>query len=90
MGEDIKRWFINCIIINLFLNCWFIIPKDWSKEAIKAIKQCDKQRAKYHEHYADSKWGDPHAYDLVVNSSMGIDHAVSAILGFLDSINKNQ
>lgn len=60
------------------------------KEAIKAIKQCDKQRAKYHEHYADTKWGDPHSYDLVVNSSMGVDHAVSAILGFLDSINKDQ
>ena len=60
------------------------------KQAIKAIKQCDKQRAKYHEHYADTKWGDPHSYDLVVNSPMGIDHAVSAILGFLDSINNDQ
>lgn len=60
------------------------------KEAIKAIKQCDKQRAKYHEHYADTKWGDAHSYDIVVNSSMGIDHAVSAILGFLESRNNEK
>ena len=58
------------------------------KEAKKAIKNCDKQRAKYHEHYADTKWGDPHSYDLVVNSSMGTDAAVEAILGLLEHFNK--
>ncbi len=57
------------------------------KEAKKAIKTCDKQRAKYHEHYADTKWGDPHSYDLVVNSSMGTDAAVEAILGLLEHFN---
>jgi len=58
------------------------------KEALKIIKHSDKQRAKYHEHYSDTKWGDPHSYDIVVNTDMGIDKAVEAVYGMVMAISE--
>ena len=58
------------------------------KEALKIIKHSDKQRAKYHEHYSNTKWGDPHSYDIVVNTGMGIDKAVEAVYGMVMAISE--
>ena len=59
------------------------------KQALKIIKNCDKQRAKYHEHYAKTKWGEPHYYDIVINSAIGIDKAVDALYGLAISLYSN-
>ncbi len=58
------------------------------KEALKIIKHSDKQRAKYHEHYSNTKWGDPHSYDIVVNTGMGIDKAVEAVYAMVMAISE--
>ena len=39
------------------------------KEIIKMIKRIDKNRRKSHELLSDTKLGDPHEYDLVVNTT---------------------
>ena len=59
------------------------------KEALKAIKTCDKQRAKYHSHYADTTWGDPRSYDFTINSATGLDETAKAIAGFALAVSKN-
>ena len=59
------------------------------KEALKTIKTCDKQRAKYHSHYADTTWGDPRSYDFTINSATGLDETAKAIAGFALAVSKN-
>ncbi|HPY99842.1 MAG TPA: cytidylate kinase-like family protein [Clostridiales bacterium] len=39
------------------------------KEAARDIKAVDKQRRKYHDFYAKTKWGQASSYDLTLNSS---------------------
>lgn len=50
------------------------------KEAAKEIKVIDKKRAKFHNFYCDSKWGDAASYDLAIDvSKFGIDETVELI-----------
>ena len=39
------------------------------KRLAKDIKNIDKQRAKYYEHYTNKKWGDIANYDLCINTT---------------------
>ncbi len=44
------------------------------EEAAKVISSIDSERSRYHNNYADGRWGDSRNYDLVINSSvLGID-----------------
>ncbi len=46
----------------------------------KRIKERDKKRAAYYEHYTEMTWGDPEHYDICLNSSkFGIDKCVEII-----------
>lgn len=50
------------------------------KSASKEIRNVDKKRAKFHDFYSDSKWGDASSYDLCINvSKLGADNAVDII-----------
>lgn len=53
------------------------ITKD---EAATKIKRADKKRANYHNYYSDTRWGSRSAYDICINSKIGIDVAVDMIL----------
>ena len=35
----------------------------------------DKERKAYYEYYTDKNWGDSGSYDLMINSSIGLDLA---------------
>ena len=51
------------------------------EEAVCLVKKMDKQRKKYYDGYTGQTWGDPHYYDLKLDSAqLGIDGAVNAIL----------
>lgn len=46
----------------------------------KRIKDKDKKRAAYYEHFTEMTWGDPAHYDLCLNSGkLGIDKCVEII-----------
>ena len=49
-------------------------------EAAALIKKVDKKRAAYHNYYADTRWGSSRAYDLCLNSKIGIDIIVDMIV----------
>ncbi len=49
-------------------------------ETIQLIKKNDRKRKKYYEFITERDWGNPVDYDLCVNSDMGIDAAVEAIV----------
>lgn len=43
-------------------------PLPWD-EAMDFIKKQDRQRRIYHDQHCKGDWGDPHSYDLVINSA---------------------
>lgn len=46
----------------------------------KRIREKDKKRAAYYEHFTEMTWGDPEHYDICLNSSnLGIDKCVEII-----------
>ena len=52
---------------------------DSRKDAIKHIKRSDEARSVYYEKISGLKWGDRHNYDLIVNSSMGLEKSAELI-----------
>ena len=52
---------------------------DSRKDAIKHIKRSDEARSVYYERISGLKWGDRHNYDLIVNSSMGLEKSAELI-----------
>ncbi len=50
------------------------------KDALKQVKQINKQRANYYKHYTDQDWGKLENYDICINSDyLGIDAAVELL-----------
>lgn len=57
---------------------------DKTQNVTAMLKRKDKQRADYYNHFTFNKWGDMANYELVVNSKIGIENAVAAIIAALD------
>ena len=58
---------------------------DTREEAEENIQRSDRARAAYYHHISGKRWGDADNYDLVVNSSQGVQPAVEEILQYLAS-----
>ncbi|MBQ7343179.1 MAG: cytidylate kinase family protein [Clostridia bacterium] len=54
---------------------------DTREEAIKYIRRSDDARASYYKSISGKTWGSRHNYDLVVNSSVGLEKAAEIICG---------
>jgi cytidylate kinase len=55
---------------------------DSREEGRKSIARSDAARAAYYKNISGRTWGDPHEYDLCVDSSLGIEAAAELICGF--------
>ena len=76
--EDLVRVFIYApeeYRINRIMESY----GDSRKDAIKHIKRSDEARAIYYEKISGLTWGDKHNYDLIVNSSIGIEESADLI-----------
>lgn len=58
---------------------------DTREEAEENIRRSDKARAAYYHHISGKRWGEKSNYDLVVDSSHGIQQAAEEILQYLDT-----
>ena len=56
---------------------------DTPQEAKENIRRSDKARAAYYHHISGKRWGDPKNYDLVLDSSCGVEESGKKILEFL-------
>lgn len=56
---------------------------DTKAEAVKNVHRSDEARAAYYHSISDMRWGEAHNYDLLINSSLGIEQCAEAICGFL-------
>lgn len=55
-------------------------------KAEKMVKQHDKKRKAYHNHYCEGKWGDSRNYELCINSSkLGLDETTRIVIEYLNS-----
>ena len=55
------------------------------KQAVRFLKQMDKQHKKYYEFYTGEKWGRPENYDLCINSAnYGLKDTIELIRRMLD------
>ncbi len=52
-------------------------------EAVIAMNRVDRERRKYHDSVCDTKWGDARAYDLIINSRIGINESVDIIVEYI-------
>ena len=57
------------------------------KDAAALVKKTDKQRKTYYNYYTKQTWGDPHNYDLCINSSvLGIDKTAVLLTGMIQKM----
>lgn len=56
------------------------------EDAARRVRGNDSQRARYHRHWYDRDWHDPHNYHLVVNTEwLGMERAIDLIVGAVRS-----
>ena len=52
------------------------------EKAESEVKRINRARVAHYEYYTSSRWGDPHNYNLMINTaSIGIDYATDMIAG---------
>lgn len=56
---------------------------DTYEEGRKNVERSDAARAAYYKNISGKKWGDPHQYDLCIDSSMGTEKCVDIIIEYV-------
>lgn len=58
---------------------------DTPREARRNIRRSDKARASYYRHISGKRWGRAENYELVVDSSVGVEKAAEIILDYISA-----
>ena len=58
---------------------------DTREEAVKNIRRSDEARGAYYRNISGQEWGDRRQYDLLVDSSIGLERTAEVILQFVSS-----
>ena len=58
---------------------------DTLSEAKRSIRRSDKARASYYRHISGKRWGDAGSYELVVDSSAGVEKSAELILDYVSN-----
>ena len=58
---------------------------DTLSEAKRNIRRSDKARASYYRHISGKRWGDAGNYELVVDSSVGVEKSAELILDYVSN-----
>lgn len=56
---------------------------DNKDEAKKHVRRSDEARASYYNNISQLTWGDRRNYELMIDSSIGIDESVETICAYL-------
>ena len=63
---------------------------DTYTEAIKNIHHSDEARASYYHSISNTQWGDVHNYDILIDSSVGVEECSEIIYSFINHIKKRK
>ncbi len=61
---------------------------DSEKDAIKNMNKSDKNRASYYKLISGKTWGSYKNYDLLIDSSIGVDETANAIIEYIKNIKR--
>lgn len=81
--DDVLKVFIHGDMENKIKRI-MITEKVDEEEAKKLIEKTDKTRQAYYNHYSDTKWGAIDAFDISINSQIGIIQTAKVILTYLE------
>lgn len=58
-----------------------------AEQAMKLMKEVDKDRSSYYKYYTDQIWGEAENYDLCIDSSrLGVEGAVKVISAYIEAL----
>lgn len=77
--DDIIKVFIHAPLTSR-MNRVKNVYREQSEDLKHYVKNKDKKRKSYYNYYTMQKWKQVENYDLVINSDLGIDEAVEAII----------
>lgn len=81
-SDSVLKVFVYAPMESKIKRCIKYYNTSKKKEETKAlILKNDKKRKKYYEFITDRDWGNPDDYDICINSDIGIEAAVEAIVG---------
>ena len=58
---------------------------DSYEDAKKNVRRSDDARASYYKNISEQTWGDRRNYELMIDSSIGVDASVDTICTYLQS-----
>ena len=61
---------------------------DNKKEAEQKVRRSDKARSAYYKHISSRKWGEKDSYELIIDSSCGVEKSVNMIIEYLAKRNR--
>lgn len=61
---------------------------DTQDEGKRNVERSDMARAAYYKNISGKKWGDPHQYELCIDSSIGVQKCVNLIVEYILNWNK--
>lgn len=59
---------------------------DTHSEAVKYVHRSDEARAAYYYSISNTRWGNIHNYDLLIDSSVGVEQCSEIIYSFINSL----
>ncbi len=80
-ADSLLKVFVYAPMESKIKRCikYYNTPKK-KEETKQLILKNDRKRKKYYEFITERDWGNPNDYDICINSDMGIDAAVEAIV----------
>lgn len=84
----------NLVRIFIYANEEYRIKKlqemygDSAKDAVKNMNKSDKNRAAYYKLISGKIWGEYKNYDLLIDSSIGVEKTANAIVEYINNLKK--
>lgn len=94
-ADYVLRDYDNVIRIFIYANYDYKIKRimelynDTYEEAKKYIKRSDEKRSSYYNNISNLTWGDKNNYELLIDSSIGINETVDLIYTYINNRKKN-
>ena len=88
-NEDLVRVFIYAPMDYRIKRIMEVYGDDY-EAARRNVKRSDEARASYYKKISGLEWGAKHNYDLVINSSIGLDESAEAICLYVKRTVKEQ
>lgn len=91
-ADYVLRDYENVVKVFIYAPKDFRVSKvmemygDTQTEAVSNIKRSTEARSAYYKNISGLEWGNPHNYDLCIDSSVGLEKSVDVICNYVNGI----